>query len=384
MRAMRTRAASLGSTTFACLLLAVTGAWAVSEPPVAVSPGDASGIRQVEVKCPTFSWGAVPGSRAYEVVVYQLDGEGLVNAQPILRTTIPGTALSWTPSLDEGLTPGGTYAWSVRAVGRKVATDWSQPSLFQVASGTTEAEFREALATVERYLAETRGFLAPSSLPTPKTSVEGRGESPAGGFLAGLRKGDREVLTASDKTAIEAEVPDTSGVITYGVFGKTNSSDDTSAGVLGVATAESGDVFGVWGRTFSTIGVGVQGNSEATTGGVGVVGVAASSGLSVGTAGVALSPEGYGGLFWNFGGGDALAVVDPENLPTSVDEKFVVDLEGNVGLQGVVEFAPTDTPPTCDSSLVGAVYFDASENWLCLCDGSSWKRADDPTDDCST
>ncbi len=121
------------------------------QSPVAVSPGDASKLALVEARCPTFSWGEVDGATSYELVVYRLGEEG-EEARPVLGETFAGSASSWTPSLDRCLERGGQYAWSVRAVGRKEASEWSVPSLFEVASGPSESEFEEALELVRQYL----------------------------------------------------------------------------------------------------------------------------------------------------------------------------------------------------------------------------------------
>ncbi len=133
------------------LLLAFAGVGWAGESPVAVSPGDASKLTLIEGRCPTFSWGLVEGARSYELVVYRL-GEEAEEAQVVLRQSFAGSASGWTPSYDRCLERGGQYAWSVRALGQKEAPDWSPPSLFQVASGYSEAEFEEALAVVRSYL----------------------------------------------------------------------------------------------------------------------------------------------------------------------------------------------------------------------------------------
>ena len=135
------------------LLLCFTGSAMAAEAPLAVSPGDALKLALVESRCPAFSWGAVSGAKSYELVVYLL-GEENEEARPVLRRTFDGSVFSWTPSLDTCLERGGQYAWSVRAIGGKEASDWSPPSLFQVVSGPSELEFEEALQVVREYLAE--------------------------------------------------------------------------------------------------------------------------------------------------------------------------------------------------------------------------------------
>jgi hypothetical protein len=105
------------------VLLAATAAIAGLRPQAA-SPGDPSKVVLIGDTCPTFSWGAVKGVTAYELVVYALEGGD--EAEPLLRQSISGAALSWTPSLDHCLERGGRYAWSVRALVRATAGDWSK------------------------------------------------------------------------------------------------------------------------------------------------------------------------------------------------------------------------------------------------------------------
>ena len=119
---------------------------------MAVSPGSATGAL-IGDACPTISWGSVEGAKSYELAVYRIREAG-EEAEVVLRETFAGSVSGWTPSLDRCLERGGQYAWSVQAVSRKEASDWSAPSLFQVASGLSEAQFEEAVAVVRQYLAE--------------------------------------------------------------------------------------------------------------------------------------------------------------------------------------------------------------------------------------
>ncbi|MCH7667216.1 MAG: hypothetical protein IH936_14960 [Acidobacteria bacterium] len=144
------------SASHAILVLVLSSAAWGAERPAAVSPGDASKLALIGDACPTFSWGAVAGAKSYELVVYRI-GEVSEEAGPVLSRHIAGSALSWTPSLDRCLERGGRYAWSVRAIGKKGSSDWSPPSLFQVAPGPSQMEFEEALTVVHRYLAADAG-----------------------------------------------------------------------------------------------------------------------------------------------------------------------------------------------------------------------------------
>lgn len=109
---------------------------ATGEPPVAVSPGSATSELLIEARCPTFSWGSVRRARAYELVVSTVDASGR-DVGPVLQVTVPGSAHTWTPSLDRCLERGQAYAWSVRASKRSGASDWSGRNLFQIAGAAS-------------------------------------------------------------------------------------------------------------------------------------------------------------------------------------------------------------------------------------------------------
>ena len=133
------------------LLGALASAGAAQEHPIAVSPE-----QRIESHCPTFSWSPVPEATSYDLVVYTLDEDGFSETQVVMQETIPGGGLSWTPSMNRCLEEGRLYAWAVRGRNREALTDWSQPSLFEVAAGPSEREFEEALAVVRAYLQGSR------------------------------------------------------------------------------------------------------------------------------------------------------------------------------------------------------------------------------------
>ena len=125
--------------------------WA-SGPPVAVSPGDASKVTMIADACPTFSWSEVEGAKSYELLVYRVGEEG-EQAEEVVRQSFPGAVYGWTPSLESCLARGRQYAWSVRVISRKGPSEWSAPSLFEVAPRPSEAEFEAALEVVQQYVA---------------------------------------------------------------------------------------------------------------------------------------------------------------------------------------------------------------------------------------
>ncbi|MCP4201729.1 MAG: hypothetical protein GY769_07320 [bacterium] len=145
----------------ALLLVSLAGSALAAAPPVAVSPGHVSKLATVADACPTFSWTEVQAAARYELVLYEV-GEVEGESTEVLWQTVPGGATSWTPSLGLCLERGGRYAWSARAVGAKAASEWSAPSLFQVAPGPSEEELEEALDVVRSYLGTRPEAAAPS------------------------------------------------------------------------------------------------------------------------------------------------------------------------------------------------------------------------------
>jgi hypothetical protein len=156
-------------------LVAVKGAAASElQRPVAVSPGGEQ-ISRITNRCPTFSWGAVPEARSYQLVVYEV-GEDRAEARKVLSEVIPGAALAWTPALDGCLERGRPYAWSVRAAGRTGPSKWSRAALFEVVPGPSEARFLAVLAAARRYHAARRpvgqeAAVAETAAGAPRTAA---------------------------------------------------------------------------------------------------------------------------------------------------------------------------------------------------------------------
>ena len=381
----------------AVLVLAANAAGATQDRPVTVSPGGSSRVEAAAAHCPTFSWGGVGDARSYEIVIYELaaddvTAQSVAGRRPTLGVTVPGSASSWTPAADRCLAGGISYVWFVRALGQDTAVSgWSDGGMFRTPAAKAPADLRdEVLQIVERYLATLAGTVSPRREQVERpVGIEAPTPPPISRSFSSARLAP-SARVASIKTALQADQSDSTGQ-TFGVLGTSNSSTEGSAGVAGFASAISGQVAGVAGFNDSVEGFGVFGENLATTGGVGVFGQdAASSGITSGVVGVTQNTEGYGGFFWNESGGDALVVADPELHPASVDVKLFVDVEGNLGLVGVVKFEPTDTPSEgCIEETEGSIYYDDSEDWLCVCtktgtgpDTWGYMRADDNTDAC--
>ena len=67
--------------------------------------------------------------------------------------------------------------------------------------------------------------------------------------------------------------------------------------------------------------------------------------------------------------------------------RMTIKSSGNVGIgtttpnsklevSSVIQSTPTDSPGTCNSNSEGGMYYDASLNEPCFCDGSNWKQFD--------
>jgi hypothetical protein len=89
-----------------------------------------------------------------------------------------------------------------------------------------------------------------------------------------------------------------------------------------------------------------------------------------------------GGDYWlGTTGNEALA------LKTNGAEQVRVTGVGNVGIgtqspnarlevSSVMRLTPTDSPGTCDTNLEGSIFYAASYDEPCFCDGSNWKQLD--------
>lgn len=167
--------------------------------PTAISPGSGVGT-MVSGACPTFSWGAVPGAESYELVTYQVENELAAGVSPadlkqLWRVTLPGSALSWTPPVDECFAHGGSYAWAIRAVVGGEASSWSEASLFTVEKAPSGEEVRKMMALMRHYLGErgngagaTASAAGREGLATKKSATSKRHASDSGPAMA-ERKG---------------------------------------------------------------------------------------------------------------------------------------------------------------------------------------------------
>lgn len=144
------------------LFLAIVGLAALAEAgltaaPRAISP-QGPGIASVHTVCPTFSWTGVDGALGYEVLIHDLprtdsDEATGIGSRPttlVLQHSLPGGALSWTPSANECLKTFGRYSWTVRALGASTPSAWSEPQAFEI---QMEPLFEEITAVLDVALA---------------------------------------------------------------------------------------------------------------------------------------------------------------------------------------------------------------------------------------
>lgn len=180
----------VGCLVILTLVAAAAGAASV----VPVSPGRASTVDAISQACPTFSWESVVGATRLDLVVYEVPaGDSSADlgksARPVIEVSLPGRATSWTPRLDQCLEPGGSFAWSVRALSADLVGEWATPTLFSVVDKAEIGDVQEAVRVLRRYLDEraTQAAGAPPAAVVPKLlpapAAVPRSEPPQFGIL---------------------------------------------------------------------------------------------------------------------------------------------------------------------------------------------------------
>lgn len=220
---------------FVVVWLFATGGAAWAQRSEAVSPGRPDEVVAIAQTCPSFSWSAVDDAVRYDLVVFVLSDDGAAEADrhPVLETSLPGSALSWTPSLDMCLEAGREYAWFVRAIDSLGGGEWSRASLFAPTPAPSAYDVDEAL----RLLREHAGATSPAdhAVASPRESAVTPSES---GQQRGAGESRTPALAAkglsSGIAAIHGEVPDPTGE-TYGVRGISNSLAGAGIGAANTA-----------------------------------------------------------------------------------------------------------------------------------------------------
>ena len=132
-------------------------------PPRAPTPAASASSETTSASaCPTFRWAEVPGATSYELVLYALPlapgraaetGAAPVG-EPVLQVRLAPETTTWTPADSWCLTPGRSYAWSVRPRGVAEPSGWSEPALFRVEEATPETRVGRVVASLRELLEE--------------------------------------------------------------------------------------------------------------------------------------------------------------------------------------------------------------------------------------
>jgi len=237
---------------FLTVVLAIGLAPVLAQTPEGVSPGAVDRIDAVESRCPTFIWGGVPESVAYELVVYRLPDEpqasgtaeiDLSASNQVLYSRVPGGATAWQPRLADGLDPGGSYVWFVRAVFREEADeiieagDWSAGRFFSIPAMPSAEQVRQALDVLQSWEAANGDGSLPLSSATVTDAAAASVPASAAAANSGSGSGTgssrpKSVPTAT--AAIKGSIPDASGEV-YGIVGISNSPDGAGVGAANTA-----------------------------------------------------------------------------------------------------------------------------------------------------
>ena len=139
---------------FLMVIVFLAAGLTASENPEAVSPGNELKASIVHEVCPTFSWTQISGAASYQVAVFEMTeafaGLSYYENQaafgyPVLVKKIPGSATSWTPSLEQALQNGGRYVWFVMAQDAYGTGTWSVGKKFAVRASLGLTEIREKI-----------------------------------------------------------------------------------------------------------------------------------------------------------------------------------------------------------------------------------------------
>jgi len=174
------------------LALAMAPAVAAVDPPATVSPGSPIRVEEIDQRCPTFSWGAVPGARGYELMVFvsprlsrlgngmtvPTAEERLTLSPPNVRAIIPASATSWTPSMGQCFATGEVYVWYLRETNPYSAYvgEWSAGMVFGIADGSAVSSTLDDDAGVA-----AAGGIAGAATDAPGGNGKGNGNGAANG-----------------------------------------------------------------------------------------------------------------------------------------------------------------------------------------------------------
>lgn len=132
--------------------------WAtiLATPAPAAGAAPVSPEGRIHSTCPTFSWSAAGAAGGFELVVFAVDENGEVGSTALLSKRLPAGTGAWTPSTEDCLRAGGTYAWTLREVGPEDGSAWPEAAVFEVTAGPSIEEVEQAIATLRRYVRQRR------------------------------------------------------------------------------------------------------------------------------------------------------------------------------------------------------------------------------------
>lgn len=271
-----------------------------AEQALGVSPGRVDRPSEIGSTCPTFSWGAVVGAKSYRLVAYEMTQGAADRGKPILTQELPGTALSWTPNLEDCLARGKTYIWFVRAEGRAAPADWSIGRLFRTPAALGRPELAAALheylqsggTLQELVAAATSGLAAPDlaaasraqMLPATFAAAE---DATPGGLAATDLEGEEfagEALPSGLLSNLGGGLVSTTGGVNSAAVSGTNIQvgSETNRGYLGVQGSVGFDGMDFLGNEIAGDEIGVLGVSQGGSDNFGVVGVGSGTSSAAG------------------------------------------------------------------------------------------------------
>ncbi len=236
----------IGMTVLALSIIMVP-VFGAAEHAEAVSPGAVDRIAEIEGRCPTFIWGGVTGAMASEVVVYRIPEASqppdtididLTSCEEVLYARVPGGATAWQPDLAQGLDPGESYVWFVRAVLQEVqgevleSGEWSSGRFFRTSPMPSGREVEEALSVLRQYMSQGSSGTVTIDQQAAEIQAGSTNRPASSGRSALPPQGQKSVTSAT--AAIKGTEADTSGE-TYGVVGISNSPDGAGVGAANTA-----------------------------------------------------------------------------------------------------------------------------------------------------
>ena len=234
----------------------------------AVSPGAAQEQPSTVDRCPTFSWTLSRSQQSVEIAVYEKT-ESDWRPQPVLSRTLPPATSTWTPSKEECLRRGRTYAWAVRPIDSDLIGEFFSAPLFFQTESVSETDLFAAVEVIEAWRA-SEAARGSSESQRARSASSVSSESSESDRPRRRRTSRRSRIRSAGSggagpIAAIRGASTTTGAAAVGVEGSSTSTDAGSAGVLASSSAPSGEVSGLHARHQSPDGVAAR--LEAPAGG---------------------------------------------------------------------------------------------------------------------